>query len=248
MLGLESVPDGLANGLLAGVNPLLALHGYLVGTVVGALSTSTVLMSVQATGAMAVIISDVPQTQTGDARAQEALAVLALLTGVGMLALGIARLGSLVRFVPSSVLVGFVNAVAINIILSQVDEVTGYQSDAGNRVLKALDTVVHPGQIQWASVRRRRGHHRAHRAARAHPARRAGDGRRDRPRVGAPGGARRPGHHGAGRPGALGHRHRAAEPARASTYPRSAWSRRWSCRRSRSSSSASSRAPPSAAR
>ena len=152
VLGLESVPDGLANGLLAGVNPLLALHGYLVGTVVGAVTTSTVLMSVQATGAMAVIISDVPQTQTGDARAQEALAVLAILTGVGMLALGIARLGSLVRFVPGSVLVGFVNAVAINIILSQVDEVSGYTSEAANRVLKALDTVVHPGQIRWASV------------------------------------------------------------------------------------------------
>jgi len=152
VLGLESVPDGLANGLLAGVNPLLALHGYLVGTVVGAVSTSTVLMSVQATGAMAVIISDVPQTQTGDARAQEALAVLALLTGAGMLVLGLAKLGSLVRFVPSSVLVGFVNAVAINIILSQVDEVTGYTSDASNRVLKTLDTLVHPGQIHWAGV------------------------------------------------------------------------------------------------
>jgi SulP family sulfate permease len=152
VLGLESVPDGLANGLLAGVNPLLALNGYLVGTVVGAFTTSTVLMSVQATGAMAVIISDVPQTQTGDARAQEALAVLALLTGAGMLALGLARLGSLVRFVPSSVLVGFVNAVAINIILSQVDEVTGYTSDAGNRVLKALDTLLHPGQVHWPGV------------------------------------------------------------------------------------------------
>jgi sulfate permease, SulP family len=152
VLGLESVPDGLANGLLAGVNPILALNGYLVGTLVGAVTTSTVLMSVQATGAMAVIISDVPQTQTGDARAQEAVAVLAILTGVGMLALGLARLGSLVRFVPSSVLVGFVNAVAINIMLSQVDEITGYTSDAPNRVLKTLDTLVHPGQIQWAGV------------------------------------------------------------------------------------------------
>jgi sulfate permease, SulP family len=152
VLGLESVPDGLANGLLAGVNPVLALNGYLVGTLVGAVSTSTVLMSVQATGAMAVIISDVPETQTGDARAQEALAVLAILTGVGMLALGLARLGSLVRFVPSSVLVGFVNAVAINIMLSQVDEITGYTSAAPNRVVKALDTLLHPGQILWAGV------------------------------------------------------------------------------------------------
>ena len=152
VLGLESVPDGLATGLLAGVNPLLALNGYLVGTVVGAVTTSSVLMSVQATSAMAVIISDVPQTQTGDAAAQEALAVLALLTGVGMLALGVARLGSLVRFVPSSVLVGFVNAVAINIMLSQVDEITGYTSDAPNRVLKTLDTMLHPGQVSWVSV------------------------------------------------------------------------------------------------
>ncbi len=152
VLGLESVPDGLANGLLAGVNPILALNGYLVGTLVGAVTTSTVLMSVQATGAMAVIISDVPQTQTGDARAQEAVAVLAVLTGIGMLALGLARLGSLVRFVPSSVLVGFVNAVAINIMLSQVDEITGYTSDAPNRVLKAFDTLIHPGQVQWAGV------------------------------------------------------------------------------------------------
>ena len=152
VLGLESVPDGLANGLLAGVNPILALNGYLVGTLVGAVTTSTVLMSVQATGAMAVIISDVPQTQTGDARAQEAVAVLAILTGVGMLALGLARLGSLVRFVPSSVLVGFVNAVAINIMLSQVDEITGYTSNAPNRVLKTFDTLIHPGQIVWAGV------------------------------------------------------------------------------------------------
>jgi len=152
VLGLESVPDGLANGLLAGINPLLALHGYLVGTIAGAVTTSTVLMSVQGTGAMAVIISDVPQTQSGDDRAAQALVTLALLTGVGMLVLGLARLGSLVRFVPGSVLVGFVNAVAINIILSQVDEVTGYASDAGNRVLKALDTVLHPGQVHWAGV------------------------------------------------------------------------------------------------
>ena len=31
VLGVESVPDGLANGLLAGVNPLAGLYGYLYG-------------------------------------------------------------------------------------------------------------------------------------------------------------------------------------------------------------------------
>ena len=37
VLGVESVPDGLATGLLAGVNPLAGLYGYMVGTVAGAL-------------------------------------------------------------------------------------------------------------------------------------------------------------------------------------------------------------------
>ena len=34
-LGVESVPDGLANGLLAGVNPAYELYAYIVGTAVG---------------------------------------------------------------------------------------------------------------------------------------------------------------------------------------------------------------------
>ena len=31
VLGVESVPAGLASGLLAGVNPLAGLYGYLLG-------------------------------------------------------------------------------------------------------------------------------------------------------------------------------------------------------------------------
>jgi sulfate permease, SulP family len=58
---MASVPDGLAMGLLAGLQPVAGFFGYLVGTVAGAVATSSVLMSVQATGAMAVLIADVPE-------------------------------------------------------------------------------------------------------------------------------------------------------------------------------------------
>ncbi len=60
MLGTQSVPDGLASGLLAGVNPLFGLHAYLLGTIAGAVSTSSAFMVVQGTGAMAMVIADVP--------------------------------------------------------------------------------------------------------------------------------------------------------------------------------------------
>ena len=151
MLGVESVPDGLAAGLLAGVNPLHGLYGYLAGTIGGALATGSAFMTVQATGAMAVVISDVPQTQSGD-NASGALATLALMAGVIMLILGIARLGSLVRFIPTAVLVGFINAVAINIVLGQFDNFTGYESQGANRIVKSFDTLSHLLQFSWPTV------------------------------------------------------------------------------------------------
>ncbi|MEF2977256.1 SulP family inorganic anion transporter [Subtercola sp. YIM 133946] len=149
--GLVSVPDGLASGLLAGVNPVAGLYGYLVGTAAGAVSTSSVFMSVQGTGAMAVIIADISEVHTGDGQAA-ALATLGILTGVIMLALGLFRLGSLIRFVPNAVLVGFINAVAINIVLGQFSAFTGYTSDAPNRLLRAFATLVHPQLFDWRTV------------------------------------------------------------------------------------------------
>ena len=151
VLGLVSVPDGLAAGLLAGLNPLAGLYGYLVGTVAGALSTSSVFMCVQATGAMAVVISDIPEVR-GRPDSGAALATLGVLTGAVMLLLGVLRLGSIVRFVPNAVLTGFVNAVAVNIVLGQLADFTGFRSDAENRVLRLVDTIAHLGSWQWLTV------------------------------------------------------------------------------------------------
>ncbi len=151
VLGLESVPDGLASGLLAGVDPVAGLYGYLVGTIAGAAATSSVFMSVQATGAMAVLIADVPQVHGGPDAAR-ALFTLAVLTGVVMLVLGLLRLGSLVRFVSTAVVVGFVNAVAINIILGQLSNITAFSSSGSNRLTRALDTLFHPGAWNLPTV------------------------------------------------------------------------------------------------
>ncbi|MBV0895428.1 SulP family inorganic anion transporter [Microbacterium sp. NC79] len=151
VLGVESVPDGLAAGLLAGVNPLFGLYGYLMGTLGGALATGSVFMTVQVTGAMAVVIADVPLIQTGPL-VGAALATLAIMTGIVMLVLGILKLGSLVRFIPTAVLVGFINAVAISIVLGQLDNFTGYDSEGANRIIRAIDTLFHLFEFSWPSL------------------------------------------------------------------------------------------------
>ncbi len=148
VLGLVSVPDGLAAGLLAGLNPVAGLYGYLFGTLAGALTTSSVVMSVQATGAMAAIIADLPGLSSGPDAASP-VATLTVMTGLVMLGAGLAGLGSLVRYVPNAVLGGFVNAVAINIMLGQLSAVTGYDGQGSHRLERTLDTLLHVTSFHW---------------------------------------------------------------------------------------------------
>ncbi|MCB1006561.1 MAG: SulP family inorganic anion transporter, partial [Acidimicrobiales bacterium] len=76
----------------------------------------------------------------------------ALLTGVVMLVAGLLRLGSVLRFVSNAVMVGFINAVGVNIVLGQLANLTGHAADGANRVLRALNTVLHPGRLDGRTL------------------------------------------------------------------------------------------------
>ena len=115
VLGVESVPDGLALGVLAGVNPLAGLYGYMFGTGAGALATSTTLLTVQVSGATAIIVSDARLDQFADP--ERALFMLSIMAGVVMIAAGVLKAGHLLRFVPRSVMIGFIAGVGVNTVL-----------------------------------------------------------------------------------------------------------------------------------
>ena len=151
VLGMQSVPDGLATGLLAGVSPLSGLYAYLVGTITGAVVTSSSFMAIQGTGAMAMVVADVPAVHSASDPGR-ALFTLSVLTGVVMLAAGLLHLGSVLRFVSNAVMVGFINAVGVNIILGQLANFTGYDAQGPNRIARTFDTLVHPGQLHLTTL------------------------------------------------------------------------------------------------
>ena len=49
-------------------------------------------------------------------------------------------------------MVGFISAVGVNIVLGQLANLTGYKAGGGNRVIRAVNTVIHPGQLHWQSL------------------------------------------------------------------------------------------------
>ena len=50
---------------------------------------------------------------------------------------------------PNAVLAGFINAVALNIVLGQLDDFTGYESEGSNRVTSAFDSLVNFASWSW---------------------------------------------------------------------------------------------------
>ncbi len=150
ILGVVSVPDGLAAGLLAGLNPIAGLYGYLFGLAGGALFTSSTFMAVQATSAMSIVIAD---SNIGALRDPVgAVSTLALLTGVVMIIAGLLNGGRLLRFVPTAVMVGFVSAIGINIILGQLPHLTGAVGHGDNRLSRSIDLLIHPARFSWPTL------------------------------------------------------------------------------------------------
>src|SRR5690242_6157955 len=121
------------------------------GTIGGSLFTSSTFMAVQATSAMSIIVVDVPAVHSAGDQ-ERALFTLSVLTGVIMLAAGFLRLGYVLRFVSNSVLTGFMSAVGVNIVLGQLANLTGYKADGANRIIRAINTLLHPGQIHLQSL------------------------------------------------------------------------------------------------
>jgi SulP family sulfate permease len=138
VLGVESVPDGLAQGFLAFVNPVFGLYGYMMGTFSAAFFTSSTFMVVQATGAMSLVVGSVPQIHH-PGLGMQSLFALSILTGIVMLVLGLLKLGSLIRFVPHAVMTGFVNAVALLIILGQLNDLLGHNPGGSNKIAQTIN-------------------------------------------------------------------------------------------------------------
>ena len=148
---IGAVPDGMAASVLAGVNPVHGLYASFAGRVSGGLTTSSRLVVITTTGAAALAagsaLRDIPAADRPGA-----LFLLTLLAGAAMIAAGVLRFGRSVRFVPHSVMIGFLSGIAVNIACGQLPDLTGVEATGANAINKAWFVVTHPGQIDGPSL------------------------------------------------------------------------------------------------
>jgi SulP family sulfate permease len=151
VMAIVNVPGALANGLLAGVNPVYGIYSMIAGTSVAALFTSSVIMNVDSTSATSIATGDLLAGITSNEQLGY-LVVLGLLVALFMLLFGFLKLGFLVRFISNAVMTGFLSGLGVLTILGQVGDLTGYYSDAGNKVFKTIDTIIHYEEIDLTTL------------------------------------------------------------------------------------------------
>ncbi len=114
-VALALVPEAIAFAFVAGVSPLIGLYSAFFIGLISAIFGGRPGMISGATGAMAVVIVALVAEH-----GVEYLFPTVILCGLLQIAIGLGRLGKLIRMVPHSVMLGFVNGLAIVIGLAQL--------------------------------------------------------------------------------------------------------------------------------
>lgn len=128
---VSSVPDGMASGILVGVNPIYGLYACMVGPIAGGIFSSTRLMVIATTSAASLSAGQALGGLQSEAR-DNALFLMVVLIGALQVVFGLLRAGQLTRFVSYSVMTGFVIGIAVLTILSQLPTISGYEPTSGN--------------------------------------------------------------------------------------------------------------------
>lgn len=148
---IVNVPQSMAHALLASVNPVFGIYTLMVALPVGAVFASSVYMNVSTTGALSVAagagLAGIPVEQK-----IQALITLVFIAGLIQLLAGIFKLGFVIHFVSNSVMTGFLNGVAVLIILGQLGDLTGFQSSFSNSVARTLDLLLRFGRIDFQTT------------------------------------------------------------------------------------------------
>jgi SulP family sulfate permease len=149
-VSLVAIPQSLAYAQLAGVPAYYGLYAALIPTIIGALfgSSSQLSTGPVAMTSLLTAASVAPFATLGTETFYTYVILLAFLSGLFQVLFGVLRMGVLLNFLSNPVLMGFINAAAIIIGLSQLPTLLGIPADQSDhflidiwRVISHLDTM-----------------------------------------------------------------------------------------------------------
>ena len=142
IVAIIALPLSIALAIASGAEPIHGLYTAIIaGFVVAALGGSKVNIT-GPTAAFAVIVAGVIAS-----KGFPGLAVATVMAGIMLIVLGLCRAGSLIRFMPHSIVVGFTSGVAVTILIGQIKDFVGISFgdakpvEAGEKVVELIKNI-----------------------------------------------------------------------------------------------------------
>lgn len=141
IVGIVALPLAIAFGIASGVTPEKGIITAIVaGFIISALGGSKVQIG-GPTGAFIVIIYGIV---SNPAYGLQGLLIATMMAGVILIALGVFKLGAVIKFIPYPIIIGFTAGIAVTIFTTQVGDVLGLTqqaiSESGEAITVPLKT------------------------------------------------------------------------------------------------------------
>ena len=149
IVGIVALPLAIAFGIASGVSPEKGLITAIIGGfIVSMLGGSSVQIG-GPTGAFIVIVYGIIQNF-----GIEGLTIATLLAGVLLLLMGLMRLGTVIKFIPYPIIVGFTSGIALTIFTTQIKDLLGLTIDhmPGDFLSKWVVYAGSLGTLSWPAV------------------------------------------------------------------------------------------------
>ena len=136
IVAIIALPLSIALAIASGVSPERGLYTAIVaGFVIALLGGSRVNIS-GPTAAFAAIVAGIVADHGIDG-----LAIATLMAGVMLILMGLLRLGTLIKYIPVTITVGFTSGVAVTIVIGQIKDFLGLTFAPGTNAVEALEKV-----------------------------------------------------------------------------------------------------------
>jgi high affinity sulfate transporter 1 len=149
-----ALPVAVAYAELAGFHPVTGLYACILPMLVYALfGTSRQLVVGPDAATCALLAAAVAPLAANDQALYLSLALtLTFITGLFCIGAGLLRLGALAEFLSRSILIGFLNGVALSILLGQLGKIAGFTQEAGGIVPRLTEFFSRHAEWHWPTL------------------------------------------------------------------------------------------------
>ena len=149
-----ALPVGIAYAVLAGVSPVVGIYSAIFPLFAYAIFGSSRQLMIGPDAATCIIVAaSLAPLAGGDPVVYTTLLFwLTLMTGVIYLLAGIGKLGFIADFFSQPILTGYLNGIALLIIVGQIPQLLGYQSREDEFFNRILELITHVNQSHWQTA------------------------------------------------------------------------------------------------